>query len=256
MEPFVTIFQRSGTHFKPDNNELISASEDCMIQAIAYIRVSTVEQATEGVSIKAQRKLIRDYARFKKLKIAHVIVDAGVSAGKPLQERNGGRELFDLAKAEHIQAVIAYKLDRLFRDAADCLTVTKRWDELDIDLHLVDLGGQAVDTSSAMGRFFLTIMAGVAEMERNMIRERTKAALTHLKAQGKRTGSVPYGSKLAPDGKTLLEEPSEQEVIQAARRLRRRGSSLRKISEKLTKRGCRSRNGSVFHPEQINRMLK
>ena len=226
-----------------------------MIQAIAYIRVSTTEQATEGVSIEAQRQQIRDYARFKKLKIAHLIVDAGISAGKPLQERDGGRELFELAQADHIRAVVAYKLDRLFRDAADCLTVTKRWDALDVDLHLIDMGGQAVDTSTAMGRFFLTIMAGVAEMERNMIRERTKAALAHLKAQGKRTGSVPYGSKLAPDGKTLLEEPNEQEVIQAARRLRKRGNSLRNISKKLAKRGYRSRTGAVFHPQQISRML-
>lgn len=226
-----------------------------MLQAIAYIRVSTVEQATEGVSLKAQRKLIRDYARFRKLKIVEVIVDAGISAGKPLQERDGGKNLFELAETDHVRAVIAYKLDRLFRDAADCLTVTKRWDELDVDLHLVDLGGQPVDTSTAMGRFFLTIMAGVAEMERNMIRERTKAALAHLKAEGKRTGSIPYGSMLAPDNKTLLKEPDEQKVIRLARRLRKQGKSFRKVAKALAEKGHRSRTGAVFHPQQISRML-
>ena len=226
-----------------------------MRQAIAYIRVSTAEQATEGVSVDAQLQLIRDYARFKKLKITHEIIDAGISAGKPLQERDGGQKVFELAETDHIRAVIAYKLDRLFRDAADCLMVTKRWDELDVDLHLVDLGGQPIDTSTALGRFFLTIMAGVAEMERNLIRERTKAALAHLKAQGKRTGSVPYGSKLASDGKSLLKEPTEQKVIRLARRLRKQGRSLRQIAEALDEKGHRSRTGAVFHPQQISRML-
>ena len=68
---------------------------------------------------------------------------------------------------------MACKLDRLFRDAADCLNVTKHWDKRNIALHLIDVGGQTIDTSSSMGRFFLTMMAGVAEMERNLIRDRT-----------------------------------------------------------------------------------
>ena len=226
-----------------------------MIQAIAYIRVSTAEQAMEGVSIESQRALIRDYVRFKKIKIIQEIVDAGVSAGKPLQERDGGKKLFELAQEDHVRIVVAYKLDRLFRDAADCLTVTKHWDALDVDLHLVDMGGQAVDSSSAMGRFFLTVMAGVAEMERNMIRERTKAALAHLKAEGKRTGSVPYGSKLAPDGKTLIKNSTEQKVIRLARRLRKQGKSLRQIAQELSKQGLTSRTGKVFYAQQISRML-
>ena len=56
------------------------------------------------------------------------------------------------------------KLDRLFRNCQDCLQVTALWDRLGISLHLIDLGGQAIDTSSAMGRFFLTVMGGAAEI--------------------------------------------------------------------------------------------
>lgn len=226
-----------------------------MSQAIAYIRVSTGEQVQEGISIEAQRAVIRNYATFRRLELVEELVDAGISGAKPLQKRGGGKKLLALAEADHINAIIAYKLDRLFRDAADCLTVTRHWDDLNVDLHLVDLGGQAVDTSTAIGRFFLTIMAGVAEMERNLIVERTKAALAHLKATGQRTGSVPYGSKLATDGKTLLEELEEQEVIRQARLLRSEGKSLRKIAETLAEQGYRSRAGRVFYPQQISRML-
>ena len=226
-----------------------------MSQAIAYVRVSTDEQAQEGISIEAQLGVIRGYAAFRELHLSHEIVDAGISGGKPLQKRDGGRELFELAQAEHITAVIAYKLDRLFRDAADCLTVTKHWDALDVDLHLVDLGGQAVDTSSAVGRFFLTIMAGVAEMERNLICERTRLALNHLKAQGQRTGSIPYGSMLALDGKTLIDAPDEQKAIRLAKRLHKQGKSLRQISKALSEHGFMSRKGKVFYAQQISRML-
>jgi DNA invertase Pin-like site-specific DNA recombinase len=227
-----------------------------MIKAISYVRVSTNEQADEGVSLAAQTASIRAYAAFKGMELVHELSDAGVSASKPLQEREGGRRLFDYASQPRIKAVVSYKLDRLFRDAADCLAVTKEWDELGVDLHLVDLGGQPVDTSTAMGRFFLTIMAGVAEMERNLIAERTKAALSHLKSQGKRTGGIPYGYKLAADGRTLVKEPEEQRVIANARALRREGLSLRKVSAALRDKGMRSRNGRPFQATQIMRLLE
>ncbi len=227
-----------------------------MSQAIAYMRVSTAEQAVAGVSLDAQRDEIRRYAAWREIDLAHEIVDAGVTGSKPLQERDGGRKLFDLAKEDHIRIVIAYKLDRLFRDAADCLIVTKLWDELEVDLHLIDMGGQAMDTSTAFGRFFLTIMAGVAEMERNLIGERTKVALAHLKANGKRTGGLPYGKGVAEDGKTLVVDLEEQEVIRMARQLRKEGKSLRQIAGELAQEGHRSRKGAVFHPQQIHRMLK
>lgn len=226
-----------------------------MIKAISYVRVSTVEQASEGISLAAQTDAIRAYAAFKGMTLVHELSDPGVSAGKPLQEREGGRRLFAYAGYPHISAVIAFKLDRLFRDAADCLAVTKEWDELEVDLHLVDLGGQPVDTSTAMGRFFLTIMAGVAEMERNLIRERTKAAMSHLKSLGKRVGGIPYGYKLAPDGRTLVKEAEEQRVIANIRALRRQGLSLRKISAALAAKGMRSRNGKPFQATQIQRIL-
>ena len=69
-------------------------------------------------------------------------------------------------------AVVAAKLDRLFRDAADCLNMSRRWDDAEVGLHLIDMG---IDTRSAMGRAFLTMAAGFAELERNLIGERTKA---------------------------------------------------------------------------------
>lgn len=223
--------------------------------AVIYVRVSTEEQARKGISLDHQTKLARNYAAFKDMKVIEVITEKGVSGSKPLGDREGGQRLVELVHLPEVNAVISYKLDRLFRDAADCLTVTKAWDEMGADLHLVDIGGQPIDTSSAMGRFFLTVMAGVAEMERNLIIERTRATMQHMKSQGKLVGSVPYGSRLDEDGETLHDDPEEQEVIRRARKLRKKGLSLMKISKQLQKKGFLSRTEKPFYAQQISRML-
>lgn len=69
--------------------------------------------------------------------------------------------------------MVALKLDRRFRDAADALVQTRVWDRAGIALHVVDMGGQSLNTASSMGRMFLTMTAAFAELERNLISERT-----------------------------------------------------------------------------------
>lgn len=223
--------------------------------AVIYTRVSTIEQAREGISLAAQLEQAQHYAAFKRLNVFHHIEDVGISGSTPLGERPGGRRLLDMVRLPEVSAVIAFKLDRVFRDAADCLYVTKQWDKVDVDLHLVDIGGQPIDTSTAMGRFFLTVMAGVAEMERNLIVERTKAALQHLKDNNKRVGAVPYGWELHEDGVSLLKNKHEQKVIRTARKLRKQGLSFRAIATQLKEEGYTSRTGQLFYAPQISRMM-
>lgn len=84
-----------------------------------------------------------------------------------------------------------------------------------------------------------------------------KAALDELRAQGMKTGGdVPYGYRCAEDGKTLVEDEGEQEVIAIARRLREAGRTLREIAEALRKKGKRTRDKQRFDPKQISRMLR
>lgn len=226
------------------------------MKAVGYVRVSTVEQASEGISLEAQQESIRSYSAFKGLELLETVVDAGVSAGKVLSSRPGGHRLLELVARPDVVAVVAYGLDRLFRDAADCLAVTRVWDDFSVDLHLISLGGQTVDTSTAMGRFFLTIMAGVAEMERNLIIERTKATLAHMRATGRRISPTPYGFELAEDGLHLLPNAPEQLAIKHARQLHKQGLSLRKIAARMAKRGHTCRSGKPMHPQQVKRLVE
>jgi DNA invertase Pin-like site-specific DNA recombinase len=224
--------------------------------AVLYIRVSTDEQADHGVSLDAQETKLRAYCELRGLDVTAVVIDAGVSAGKPLARREGGKQVLDLIQRKQVQAVVAFKLDRLFRNCGDCLTTTEQWDKKGVALHLVDMGGQTLDTSSAMGRFFLTVMAGAAELERGLVVERTTFAMAHKKAIGQRVGEIPYGSQLADDGVTLLPHAGEQAVIEAVREARRRGLSQRAIVAELARQGFTTRKGTAIQLTQVQRILK
>ena len=223
-------------------------------RAVVYCRVSTREQATEGVSLDAQESALRAYCALRSLDVAAVVVDAGVSGGKAMAAREGGRRVLDLVDSGEVGSVVAYKLDRLFRDACDCLAVTAEWDRLDVSLHLVDLGGQSIDTSTAMGRFMLTVLAGAAEMERNQIRERVTAALAHKASKGERVGQVPFGSRLAVDGVHLENDDDEQRVIELVRALRADGLSLRAVADRLNADNVPAR-GKRWHTTTIARLV-
>jgi DNA invertase Pin-like site-specific DNA recombinase len=228
-----------------------------MERAVLYIRVSTTEQATEGVSLEAQENRLRAYCAMRGLEVAEVVTDAGVSAGKALRTREGGARVLELVRSKTVASVVAYKLDRLFRDCADCLTVTREWDRKDVALHLVDLGGQAIDTSSAMGRFFLTVMAGAAELERGMVGERTAAAMAHKRSKLEYTGGeAPYGYEVATDGVSLVASDVEQGIIRAAHSLRAEGRSLRAVGAELERRGLLPRKGGQWHASNVTRLLE
>lgn len=224
--------------------------------AVIYCRVSTEEQAIEGISLDAQEARLRAYCELRGLTVAAVVVDAGVSAGKPLAAREGGARVLDAVRKGEAGAVVALKLDRLFRNAADCLTVVDGWNAAGVAFHLVDLGGQAVDTSTAMGRFFLVVMAGAAEMERNLVCERTATAMAYKRSRSEFCGGrVPYGYRLDVDAVHLVEDDAEQSVMRAARKLRAAGLSLRKVGVELTSRGFLPRSGYGWHAETVKALL-
>jgi DNA invertase Pin-like site-specific DNA recombinase len=190
------------------------------------------------------------------LELVKLIRDEGVSAGKSLASRSGGAELKKLIRDRSIGHVVAMKLDRIFRNVQDCLAVTSDWDKQGIALHLIDLGGQSLDTTSAMGKFFLTVMAGAAELERNLVGERTSTAMQFKKSCGEFTGGeAPYGWTLAEDGAHLAPHQGEQAIIQAAQELKAQGWSLRKIGAGLVARGMLSRAGGEWHAKSVRSLL-
>ncbi len=213
------------------------------MNAIGYVRCSTQEQADSGLGLDVQAERIQAYCALKQVMLVRLITDVGVSGGKPLASRKGGAALLDAIQRREAGAVVMFKLDRMFRNAGDCLTTVEGWERAGVALHVVDLGGNAIDTTSAAGRFMLTVLAGAAEMERNLVRERTTAALAVKRATGERVGAIPYGFDLDDDGETLVPNETEQIVLTEIRARRSTGWTLQRIANDLSERGIATKKG-------------
>ena len=109
------------------------------MQVFGYCRVSTTEQADDGVSLAAQKQQIAGYAMMKGWKLADVFIEAGVSGSVPLAERPEGRRLLEAVSKGAV--VITAKLDRMFRSAADALVTLEELKSQGVALHMIDLGG-------------------------------------------------------------------------------------------------------------------
>jgi len=210
-------------------------------KAVVYLRVSTEEQSKEGVSLEAQEEKIRAYCSLKGLEIVEVCIDAGVSGSKVLESREAGSKLMKLINEKKANAVVTFKLDRLFRDAEDALHITKMWDKKGVALHLVDMGGQTIDTKTAMGTLFMNMLAGFAEVERKLISERTAMALNHKKNSKQAYSPTPFGFERVGD--SLVEDEQEQAIIRRIFFERSEGLSYWKIAEELNQAGVRTKKG-------------
>lgn len=220
--------------------------------AIGYIRVSTEDQVREGVSLDNQKSKILAYCHLKDLELREIVEDAGISA-KNLR-RPGVQKVLKLARRKEIDALVVYKLDRIFRFTTDALETTKAFEKWGVSFHSIE---ETLDTRSAMGRFFFTLTAALAEMERRLIGERTKAALAHKKSKNEKTGGeIPFGYDLTTDGH-LVRNEDEQRVIRHIRRLHDQGLSLRRICAELEREGHRTKRGNPnWHPETIATLIR
>ena len=219
--------------------------------AIGYVRVSTDRQAEHGVSLDAQDAKIRAMAIVQGVSLLEVIVDGGESA-KSLN-RPGLRRLLSLVNSGSVQAVIVAKLDRLTRSVKDLCGLLELFEKKNVALVSV---AESLDTGTAAGRLVITIMGAVSQWEREAIGERTRDALQHKRSKGERVGNIQFGYRLAPDGKHLEVDPSEDAILTEIWELRKHGGTLRGIAASLNGRTWRTRRGSTWRHEHIARIIK
>lgn len=221
-----------------------------MMRAVGYVRVSSEEQATGGVSLAAQEAKVRGYAALHDLELVAVEVDAGVSA-KTI-ERPGLARALSMIDTGRADGLLIAKLDRLSRSVAD-------WDRL-IAGYFGEKAGRklwsvadSIDTGTAAGRLVLNVLMSVAQWEREAIAERTRDALRHKIRTGSRCGKVRYGHRVDPEDPRrsrkkglpvgLADLPDEADAVALMRELRAGGMSLRGIAEELTGRGIPTKEG-------------
>lgn len=196
-------------------------------RTIGYVRVSTDEQAREGISLDAQAERIRALALAKDWDLSAMIEDKGFS-GRSL-ERPGMEELIKICKQKRLDIVIVYKVDRLTRKQKDLWHLLEDvFDRNGVGLVSVT---EPFDTTAAIGKAFLGMLGVFAQLERDMISERTVEALREKKRQREWVGRRPTGFQIEENH---LEEDREViRRIQKAKRLRRQGRSIRDISGAL-----------------------
>jgi site-specific DNA recombinase len=220
------------------------------MRAVGYIRVSTEEQTREGVSLEMQAAKIRAYCELNDLELTGIVEDAGIS-GKSIKARPGIQEVLSMVKPRKVDAVIVYKLDRLARNTIETLEMAKDMDKAGCALHSIC---EKLDTQSALGRFFFTLTASLAEMERGIISERTSAALQSKKLRGERVGAIPFGYDLSSDGLHLEENPYEQNIIGRIMRTKDAGHSFRSIARELNAEGHTTKEGCAWTHKQVARI--
>lgn len=220
-------------------------------RAYGYVRVSTEEQVKEGISLEWQKRKLEAWAEVKDLNLVEVITDEGFS-GKDLN-RPGLQRLLELCQDEDTEALIVYKLDRLTRKTRDLLHLVEERFEVG-NTRLLSIT-EEIDTETPMGKFFLTMTGAMAQMERELIAERTKAAFSHKKEQGHSMGLIPFGFQRAEG--ILSPNSDEQKVIRRMKRWRKQGLSFREIAQRLNEKGILPRRQKTqWHASSVRLILQ
>lgn len=210
-----------------------------MTEYIAYYRVSSQKQGVSGLGLEAQREAVRAFIGGVPSQ-EYVEVESGRKASRPKLE-----EAIVAAKKSKATLIVA-KLDRLTRNARFLLGIV----ESNIDVLFCDLPELQ---SGPMGKFFLTMMAAVAELESGMISQRTKAALAVAKANGVKLGTT--GKIRAAENKAVANEFAKK-IIPALKLARDSGcDTYGSIAKLFNEKDIKSPKNGIWHPQTVKRVM-
>jgi DNA invertase Pin-like site-specific DNA recombinase len=207
-------------------------------RVVGYTRVSTDEQATSGLGLKAQRTLIEAECERRGWELVQVFEDAGAS-GKAVSGRPALAKALEAVRGGDAGAMVVAKLDRLSRSLLDFASLMEDARKEGWALVILDLG---VDTTTPSGEMIANVMATFAQFERRLIGQRTKDALAVKKREG-----VRLGRPVAVD----------EAVTKRIARERRRGRSLRAIADGLNDDGVGTAHGGQrWHASTVKAVLE
>lgn len=192
---------------------------------------------TQGVSIQNQQQLLRNYANQNGYTEIIEITDEGFS-GKNIN-RPGFTQMLDLVKQKKINSVIVYSLSRFARNTMDTLRTIEALTKHNVTF--ISLS-EKIETDTAVGKLFISVLASLSELERNQISERTKSALMYKKSKNELVGQVSFGYDCF-DGKNLTENKEEQNTLRLMKQLRDKNYSYSQIAKHLTENGFKNKKG-------------
>lgn len=152
-----------------------------MKRAAIYARVSTADQHVES-----QIYDLRDLAANRGYTVMREFQDRGVSGSKT--KRAGLDAMLASARRREFDVLLVAAFDRIARSTKNFLEIVDELNEIGIEFVSAR---EAIDTSGAMGRMFITLVGSIAELERSLITERIKAGMRRAKVEGRRLGRAP-----------------------------------------------------------------
>ncbi len=230
-------------------------------RGIGYLRLSPGDrksgQGADAAGIEAQRTDISRWAAANGVEIVAWFedIDTCGQAGSletPLADRPEMMAALDAIRDLGAGLLVVQKRDRMARDVMLAAMIARLVEREGAVIVSANGAGNGESPEAALMR---SMVDAFAAYELAMIRARTKAALTAKKARGERTGSVPYGYRLGPDGIHLEPDAAEQAVVAHVRSLHAEGVSLGEIARVLEREGNLSRTGRRLAPAQVSRML-
>lgn len=206
------------------------------MRVLGYCRVSTAEQAENGVGLDAQREAIRAEADRRGWDVTW-IEDRGYS-GKDL-DRPGIEQALTLLREGGAETLVVARLDRLSRSLYDFTGVVERSDREGWAVVALDFG---VDTTTPAGEMMVNVLAVFARYERRIISQRIKDALAVKKANGVRLGRP-----------RAVPPPVRERIV----RERVEGATLAQIADRLNEEGVPTvKRGARWHPSTVGAILR
>lgn len=199
-----------------------------------YVRVSTTNQAEEGYSIDGQIDSLEKYCEAMGWDVYNKYIDAGFSGGS--LERPGITSLINDIKSGLFDTILVYKLDRLSRNVRDTLYLIK--DVFNINkIDFVSIQ-ENIDTSSAMGTLFLTLLSAIAEFEREQIKERMQLGKLGRAKAGKSMmwARTSYGYDYKKETGSLIINPAQSLVVKYIFERYLAGRSITKLRDDLNEK--------------------
>jgi len=238
------------------------------LRAAVYLRCSTDEQAKEGYGIAYQADKIRSFVSSQDYLLDdknHIFKDEGFSGTLPIEERPELKRLFEAAEKREFDVVLVYRLDRFFRKIILLLSAVEKLTEYDIGFRSIT---EPFDTSSHFGRYLLASLGALAELERDVIKERmTGGRIMAAKAGKWVLGQAPYGYKMDKRTKKLKIVPEDAQWIRkffdwlikeqmSLKAITRRINELKIPSPHAGSKISGKQVSGYWMPKVINRMLK
>jgi site-specific DNA recombinase len=196
------------------------------ISCAIYVRVSTEEQAKEGLSKKAQIDRCQAFCLARGWEVHKVYKDAGFSAATT--NRPAFQLLLADAESKKFNVVLVYKIDRFSRKLKDLILIFEELKRYNI--HFTSVTEQ-LDTTTAMGEAFFQIIGVFAQLERGMVKERVELVFRKKIDSGEYLNRAPLGYRYKD--KKIVIIPEEAAKVQEIFRMRSAGVHYKEISEKF-----------------------